>query len=250
MKRVLVTVMGVLVLAAAIAAFAPASLVDARLASLSRGAARVSDAQGTVWRGRGVLTSPDGGWRVPVEWTVDPVAMLSGVTSIALGMPERAAHGVGGRVEFRANRLFADALLVRVPATIVASMSGSAAILAGGDIELRADALALAPTGSSGGLAATWRNARLIGVGVPAVDLGTLTAKLAVRGNALAGPVSSRGGAVQVSGDISIGTDRIAADLRIMPDASAPPGLRKAIEALGSVDAGGAVLLRVDRSTR
>lgn len=250
MKRVLVTVVGLSLLAATIAGFAPASLVDARVASISRGMLRVSDAQGTLWRGRGVLTSPDGRWRVPVEWTLDPLPVLSGVTSIAFAMPENAAHGVRGRVEFRANRAVADSLVARVPADVVASMSGPAAMQAGGDIELRTDALALAPTGSSGSVAAQWRNARLVGVGLPVVDFGTLTAKLTVRGNALAGPVASQAGTVQVSGDILIGADRIAVDLRLMPDASAPPAVRKALEALGPADASGAVLLRLDRSTR
>jgi len=250
MKRILGTVVGLLVLAAAIGAFAPASLVDARMASISRGTVRVSDAQGTLWRGRGVLTSPDGRWRVPVEWMVDPLPALSGVMSIALGMPAHAVHGARGRVEFRANRAVVDSLIASVPATVVASMLGSTAMQSGGDIELRTDTLTLAPTGSSGSVAAQWRNARLIGVGLPVVDFGTLTAKLTVRGNALAGPVSNQAGVVQVSGDVSIGADRIAADLRLIPDASASPAVRKALEALGPADASGAVSLRVDRSTR
>jgi general secretion pathway protein N len=250
MKHVLVAIVALLVFAAAIAAFAPASLVDAQVAEISRGVVRISDAQGTLWRGRGMLTSPDGRWRVPVQWTVDPMLLLSGVTSIAFAMPEHASHGVNGRIELRANRGRADALNVSAPATIVTSLSGSAALQAGGDIEVRSDALTLAATGSSGSVAARWRNARLIGAGLPVVDLGTLTARLAVRGNALAGPVSNQGGTVHVSGEISIAPDRIAANLRMMPDASAPPGVRKALETLGPADAGGAVSVRVDRRVR
>jgi type II secretion system (T2SS) protein N len=250
MNRFLVTVVGLLVLAATIAVFAPASLVDARIASISRGTLRVADVQGTLWRGRGVLTPPDGRWRLPVEWTLQPLPMLSGATSIAFGAPDGAAQGVRGRVEFRAGRTVTDSLVVRVPATVIASMSGPAAMQAGGDIELRSDALELAPTGSSGSVAGLWRNARLVGAGLPLVDFGTLTAKLIVRGNALAGPISSRDGSVQVSGDIAIGADRIAADLRLIPDASAAPELHKALAALGPADASGAVSVRVDRNTR
>ncbi len=165
-------------------------------------------------------------------------------------MPDNAAHGVRGRVEFRANRAVADSVVARLPASIVASISDPGALQAGGDIELRTDALMLAPSGSSGSVVAEWRNARLVGVGWPVVDFGTLSAKLTVRGNALAGPVSNRAGAVQVSGDVSIGADRIAADLRLVPDASAPPAVRNALESLGPADASGAVAVRVDRSTR
>jgi hypothetical protein len=250
MSRVLATVLGVLVLAITIAALAPASLVDARVASSSRGMLRVSDAQGTLWRGRGVLTPPDGRWRVPVEWTLQLFPMLSGATSIAFAAPGGAAQGVRGRVEFHASRTLADSLVVRVPATVVASMTDLAAVQAGGDIELNSDALELAPTGSSGSVVAQWRNARLVGAGLPVVDFGTLTANLTVRGDALAGPISNRGGVVQVSGDVSIGADRIAADLRLSPDASAPAELHRALATIGPVDATGAVSVRVDRSTR
>ena len=248
--RVVAMFLGLLVIAAAIAGFAPASLVDARLASISHGAVRVSEAQGTLWQGQGVMTSPDGQWRMPVAWTLHPLPLLSGVTAITLGMPEDAAQGVRGSVEFRSNRAAADSLIARVPASAVASKSGPLAIKAGGDVDLRIDALSLAPSGSSGGVSAQWRNARVVGTGWPVLELGTLNAKLAVRGNALAGPVSNQGGAVRISGDNSIGADRINADLRLHADATATPAVRAALEALGPADASGAVALRVDRSTR
>ena len=242
--------MGLLVVAATIAVFAPASLVDARVASISRGTLRIADAQGTLWRGHGVLTPPDGRWRVPVEWTLRPLPLLGGATSIELTVPEGAAQGVRGRIELRASRALADSLVVRVPATAVTSMSGPSALQPGGDLELSSDALELAPTGSSGSVAAHWRNARLVGAGLPVLDFGTLTAKLTMRGNALAGPVTSQGGMVLVSGNVSVGAERIAADLRLLPDASAPPELHKALATFGPVDASGAILVRVDRSTR
>lgn len=250
MRRAVAAFLGLLVIAAAIAAFAPASLVDARLASISDGAFRVSEAQGTLWRGQGVMTSPDGHWRVPVAWTLHPLPMLSGVTSITLGMPEGAAHGVSGSLELRSNRAVAESLIARMPASLVASKSSPLAVKAGGDVDLRIDALALAPSGSSGGVSAQWRNARIAGAGWPVLELGTLNAKLTVRGNALAGPVSNQGGAVRISGDVSIGADRINADLRLHGDANATPAVRRALEALGPADANGAVALRVDQSTR
>lgn len=250
MRGLLVTVAGVLALAIAIAAFAPASLVDARLDSMTRGALRVADARGTLWHGGGRLTSPDGLWRLPVHWTLDPLPLLGGVTSIRLDAPDAAADALRGRLEFRDHRIAAESLVARVPATVVATLAGPAAPQAGGDLEVRIDALTLAPTGSSGGLAARWQNARLVGAGWPVLDLGTVTAKLTVRGNALAGPVSNENGVVRVSGDVSIGADRLAADLRLTPDASATAAVQKALAALGTPDASGAVSLRVDRRTR
>ena len=250
MRRLLATLAGVLVLAIAIAAFAPASLVDARLDSMTGGAIRLAEARGTLWHGGGRLTSPDGLWRLPVHWTLDPLPLLSGVTSIRLDAANAAADALRGRLEFRDHRILAESLVARVPAAAVATLAGPAATQAGGDIEVRVDALTLAPTGSSGGLAARWQNARLVGAGWPVLDLGTVTAKLSVRGNALAGPVSNESGVVRVSGDVSIAPDRVAADLRLTPNATASPAVQKALSALGTPDASGVVSLRLDRRTR
>lgn len=244
------TLAGLLVLAIAIAAFAPATLVDARIDSMSGGALRVSDAHGTLWRGRGVLASPRGPWRVPVQWTLEPLPLLVGVTSIRLGLSDAATEGPRGRIELRDNRIVADSLVARIPATLVASLAAPATVQAGGDVDLRIESLTLAPTGSSGAIAAQWRNARLLGIGWPVIDLGTLTARLTVRGNSLAGPVSTRGGEVRVSGDVTIGADGVGADLRLTPEASAPAAVHKALASLGTPDASGTVALRVDRRMR
>lgn len=254
MRRIAWMLAVVAIVAAAIAVFAPATLADARLASLSGGTLRLADARGTLWRGRGVLTSPEGRWRVPVDWVWRPGALLAGVTSIELHMPEHAPHGVRGRLELGERRVVADGLLVRAPASVIASIAGKTALDAGGDVELRSDASTLVvddgTAGNTGAVGVQWRHAHLATTGAPSVDVGTITSRLTARGNTWTGPVSSKGGAVDVSGDISIGTDRITADLRLMPRPGAPATLLRALQQLGPADANGAFALRVDRRMR
>lgn len=250
MRATIAGVCALLVLAVAIAMFAPATLVDARLTASSDGHLRVAEARGTLWHGDGVLATSDGRWRVPIEWTLDPLAALRGEASIVFSTPPRGAHGVQGGIHLRDSRIWARAFNARVPATLVATLAPDLGLDAGGDVELRSSALSLAPAGSSGQLDATWHNARLSARGLPMVDLGTVSTQLAVRGNALAGPVSNAGGTVRITGNLSLAADRVSADLRLTPDASAAPSLRNALEALGRPDGSGAIAVRVDRNLR
>ena len=240
----------VVIAAAAIAVFAPATLVDARLVALSGGALRVSDAQGTLWHGRGVLTSPEGRWRIPVGWVLRPRALLHGVAALELRMAGHAPHGVRGRFELGEHHIVAEDVFVRVPGAAVAVLAGGSELDAGGDIELRSDAVSLAAAGSNGSVDAQWRNARIAIAGRPFADLGTLTSRLSARGEALVGRVSGDGGTLDVNGDVSIGATRVMADLRLKPEAQAPADLVKALRQLGPADASGAFELRVDRSLR
>lgn len=250
MKTIVLALVVVAIAAAAIAAFAPATLADARLASLSGGALRVSDAQGTLWHGRGDLTSPQGRWRIPVEWVLRPRALLDGVAALELRMAEHAPYGVRGRFELGEHRVVADDVFVRAPGAAVAVLAGGSELDAGGDIELRSNAVSLAAAGSSGSVDAQWRNARIAIAGRPFADLGTLTSRLSARGEALVGKVSGDGGTLDVNGDVSIGATRVMGDLRLRPEAQAPADLVKALRQLGPADASGAFELRVDRSLR
>ena len=252
--KIIVLVLAVVAIAVtAIAAFAPASLADARLASLSNGTLRLAEARGTLWQGRGLLASPDGRWRIPIEWQLKPQALFAGVASIELRMPEKAPYGVSGLLALDEHRTVAERLRLRSPASVIASIPGSMVLDAGGDLELRSDALALgldAQSQSSGVATVQWRNARIATSGVASIDLGTLTSQLSAGGNAWSGPVSGSGGTIGVAGNVSISADRLAANLRLKPETGAPAEVVNALERLGPADANGAFALRVDHRIR
>ena len=71
MKGLIVAIAAAVIIVGALAAFAPASLLDARIASATDGRLRVAETSGSLWRGSGLLGAADGRWRIPVAWTLD-----------------------------------------------------------------------------------------------------------------------------------------------------------------------------------
>lgn len=250
MRFVFAIFAGLFVLAAALVAFAPASLVDARIASLSQGTLRATDLEGTLWKGRGTLTSPDGRFRIPIAWKLEAWKLLRGTTSIAFGTGGASGQRLQGRVEFADSRLLVQGLAARIPASLVATLAAPATVHAGGDIDVRIDALDLGLGAGTGTVVGQWRNARIAAKGIEAVDFGSLAANLAFRGNVLTGPITGTGGAVLVSGTVTIDQNRLVANARLVPAQNAPPRVLQALASLGPADASGAVTVRVERSTR
>ena len=83
MKAAVIGILGCALLLLAIAAFAPASLLDRRIAVATGGKVRLVDATGTVWNGRGALASEAGTWRAPIAWTVAWTALATGTLAVA-----------------------------------------------------------------------------------------------------------------------------------------------------------------------
>lgn len=250
MRRLVAGLAGIVLFALAVAAFVPASMVDARLAARTGAALRVAQAQGTVWNGRGVLTASDGSWRMPLTWRIAPLSLARGVIDVTLTPVDPAADAPRGRVQLERDRLRAEGIAFTLPARALAALTRGHAALAGGDVEVRADAVALALENGTGGVVAQWDNARLHLPGQPVVDLGTVSARLGVRGNELRGPIASRGGQVSVSGELALGVSAHRVDLELAPEPSASPAVRAMLAALGPGNARGAVKLRVDRGAR
>src|SRR5436190_6397851 len=113
-------VTGIIVLVAAIAAFAPAALLDAPLAAFSQQRLRLADATGPWWRGHGAVTTADGGVRIPVRWNVVGAAPVRGGLVVRVGDGDddapRATITIGSA------GIDARELHVRVPAAMLATL--------------------------------------------------------------------------------------------------------------------------------
>src|SRR6478735_4670748 len=104
-------------LVAAFAMEAPATLLDRRIDGASGGVLRLADARGTVWAGRGTLADARGRWRLPLGWRADPLALLTGRLAVTLvpASPDEP-HGV---VTIGEQELGVADLEVRLPAGVI-----------------------------------------------------------------------------------------------------------------------------------
>ncbi|MEO8754795.1 MAG: hypothetical protein ABI624_19180, partial [Casimicrobiaceae bacterium] len=167
MKATGIAVAGIVLLLAAIAAFAPATLVDRRLAVASSGKLRLADAAGTVWNGTGMLTDATGAWRVPVGWALSASAIARGTISVAL-LPV-AGVTPSGTLDIGTDAATLRDVVIEIPATVVASaLPARAAVALGGTLVLTAPSFAWNGERGSGVLNVRWRDARLVAGGTAA----------------------------------------------------------------------------------
>lgn len=246
MKAFIVVIAAAMIVVAALAAFAPASLVDARVASATGGQVRIAEAEGTLWRGRGLLAASDGRWRIPVAWRVDIASLPRGVASIELGSED--VTEVRGNATVLRDRVVVESLDAELPASMLGAMDPAASVFTGGELKLRARSLAL-DSQRRGTIDADWSGAR-VQAGALRVDLGTVTMRLAAQGATISGPVASKGGDVAVEGTLVLLDERLDANLRLTPTATASAELRNALASLGPADGRGTVALRIARTLR
>jgi len=243
MKRLALSLSAVALLLAAIAALAPAALLDWRLATVTQGRLRLADSEGTVWNGRGVLTDAPGTWSVSLAWHVQPLALFRGVLDVTL-------HSVRGASEPRgAIRLSQSEITLRnfalsLPAVALQSASGDSAIVTlFGEIAIEAEGLRWDGRSGDGVLHAQWPSARIAAAGVTAL-LGTLTMTLVPRAARLAGTIANTGGNVRIAGNVAFTAESIELDATITPLASTPLPIARTLVLLGPIDSSGAVRLR------
>jgi hypothetical protein len=239
MKSAAGAIVGFVLLLAAIAAFAPASLTDRRLASAFSGKLRMSDAVGTVWKGSGILTDAAGSWRMPVGWSVSVPALAREALSITLLPPAGAApHGT---IDFTTGVTTLRDVVVELPATVLTStLPGRAAIVVGGNLTFAAAAFEWNGERGNGAMNVRWRDARLVAAGTTA-NLGTVDVALEPQGNRLAGRIGNSGGDVRIDGTITVAASAIGVDAEIAPLPATPPSVLRALAALGTPDSTGAV---------
>ena len=244
MKRVVViVVIAAALLAMAIAALAPASLVAPSIERATGGRVIAGAVEGSLWRGRAVLAA--GAARLPVAWKLDPVPLLSGEARVRLTPVDGGSNTVRADITAAENKLaFAD-VAVTVPAAIVQQAltrhaPGRAGWLAGGEIAASTSRLEWTPAGYAGDLRVVWRDARITVVPLLQADFGEATIALTADGNRLAGPLTNAGGNIDLNGDVAIDPNGGAViSLLLTPRRRDDAALTRALGAIGTPDGDG-----------
>ena len=249
MRRTAIVVAIVLLLVVALAVFAPAALLDARLDSVTQGRLRLADTSGTVWSGRGIATNAQRTWSLPLGWKVDPLRLARGDVGITL-QPADTGDLPRGVVTWRDATLILDGVAFTLPATVLGESTGAGNLMAfGGFLSFDAPHLSWSAIGGDGSATLRWSGARVSGI-AGNLGLGTVSANLAPRNGRIEGRVENRGGDVRIDGEFgwSLSAIEINATLAALP--STPPAVVRALGALGTPDANGAVHVQWRSSAR
>ena len=220
---------------------APASLVDSRLARMTDGAVRLADADGTLWRARGIIIA--GAARIPIAWRIEPWPILLGELRLHLTPGSGKTDGSPrADITFKRTGVSLRDVDLTFPASLIATATGRAAAeVVGGEVNVNATAIDWAPSGSRGEARASWHAARLIFVaGAAPLDLGDVRMTLTAEGDRLAGPVANDGGDLDIRGDITVREqDSIRLALLLAPRRSDNVQLARALALIGAADGGG-----------
>lgn len=242
MRSLAVVLLGALIFAAAAAFFAPASLVDQRVALASEGRARIAGATGTVWHGRGVLVDPRGHGRLPIEWRLDAGALIRGVVDISL-LRERDKSEPRGQLRLAGERVEARDFDVTIPAAAVANFFS-------GQLRITSDAIAVEHGRASGSLSIEWRHASVEPIPQQVFDLGTVNVRMMDGGSGMTGTIEARGGQILANGTVALTAQNVVLDAELAPSPTATDSVRQALAMLGNVDARGAVRVSLSRDLR
>jgi len=240
-RTILVLLSAAVLLAAAVVALAPASLVAARVTRVSGIA--MGEVEGTLWRGRGVLAA--GNARLPLAWTLDAAPLLTGELRVHLTPIDGASTFPRADIAAGNGRLTLRDVDIVFPASLLATAiarnaTQPAGWTADGEIAVTSSRLDWAPPAGSGDLRVVWRSARLALAAVAVVDLGELAATLVANGDRLAGPVANRGGDLDLRGDLMLQANGDAAiSLVATPRRATDAALAGALAAIGTADGAG-----------
>ena len=230
----------VALLAVALAVFAPAALLDARLHAVTEGRLRLADTSGTVWKGRGLATNAQRTWSLPLGWKVDPLRLARGDVAVTL-QPAEAGDLPRGNIMWRDATLALDGVAFTLPATVLGATTGFGNAMAfGGYIAFDAPHLAWSATGGDGSATVRWSGARVSGI-AGTLALGTVNANLAPRNGRIEGRVDNRGGDVRIDGEFAWSPAGVEVNATLAALPSTPPAIVRALGALGTADANGAV---------
>jgi len=144
------------VLASALAAFAPASLVGRALEQASDGRLILAGTNGSIWAGRGTLLTPKDSARVLLAWTLTPTALLGARVAgeLRIGAAEPTPF-VATRERIALGRI--DTAL---PAALIAAALGPfEGYKIGGVVRVRAERAAIDRAGGAGRVYFEWNEA-------------------------------------------------------------------------------------------
>ncbi len=222
-----------LLLAAALAIEAPATLVDGRVAELSEGRIRIAAATGSLWRGSGELAILPDVIRIPISWRLEPMALLRGglAGSLTVADADREGSFSVAHDDFSVHD-FAIAL----PAAAVLRAAGAPAPLTLADGMLMLDLAELARRGdrlqARGDL--RWKDAAFAAptTGLR-VALGDVRVTANASGSEIPATLSSNGGEIEVSGKLAFSSDgAVRIDARIKPREGLSGERKQAIDSL------------------
>ena len=242
MRTLLRVVIAIVALVAAGVLLAPASLLDAPLASRTHARLRLADTHGFWWRGRGVVATRDGAARLPLAWRVAFPPLLTGSLVVALRADDASAMPTG-TVTIRDGALEVRDLHVVVPAALVpALVPALSAVALHGDIDARSPSFAWRNDSARGSLDATWQRASIV-AGAQPIDFGRVDLNVRPAADGLAGTLRNAGGDVTIDGSVAVRGGATTTSMKLAPAASASQALRAMLALLGPTDASGAVTL-------
>lgn len=230
-------------LAVAAAAFAPATLIDARVRQASEGRLRLGDASGSWWRGAGTLATADGSARMPLAWRVHVGALLRGARVVDL-RDRHTGEALATVTEHDGEIALQDVHIVIPAAELSALDRRLAAATFGGALALDVPILASNARGlRADGLRAAWDRARIV-VSDIVLDAGTVTLVTTSGepgGGRGSGTIQNTGGDVVVAGTVRESANGIDVALTLRPTATTADNVRAVLPLLGTPDGTGAV---------
>jgi general secretion pathway protein N len=226
-------------LVAAFALLAPATLLDARIAAMTHDTVRLADASGTVWRGSGTLGDAQGRWRLPLAWRIGVWDALRGALRLELVPDARTrARGV---VRAGGDTLAFSTLHLEVPAEAVTSAWTRPPVPRfSGTIVADAPSFRTDGTHVDGALDLRWDRAAVALAGV-VVDLGTVEASARPGAGGMTVALRNRGGDVALTGEVRARGNDLALDATLKPAPTFAGPALVALRALGPAAADGSV---------
>jgi hypothetical protein len=203
MRFLLALIALVLLLAAAFAAFAPATLVEREIAQRASDRVHLTGAEGTIWAGRGELTVTGSDIRLPIAWRIDvPASLAHGELRGSLSTEPGAAQSA--RFELGRDHIRVEELELALPAAdILRASKASLPLRTGGVVRLRVTSFDSDRTTANVDAIADWENAELAGPGSDLrLALGTVHAAFAGGGSEIPGSLQNQGGDVQIAGSM------------------------------------------------
>jgi general secretion pathway protein N len=184
----------------ALAALAPATLIDARLQRMGEGTLRLAEARGSLWSGTGWIEARDAHGKAGIArrlaWRVLPESLLRGrlVAEVELDQAARPFP-----VTMSLSRLDIGALRVRLPAAALGlGMPRLAPLRLTGDVQVDVAHLSFARGRTDGAATLQWRAAG--SSMTPVSPLGDYEVRISADGPAVRAALSTLEGPLQLEG--------------------------------------------------